>query len=425
LESQTLFSGFAAADRARRIYFLLVLILIALVAIGCGAPAEPGMRRVPIPESVQDLSVRQSGNNLSLSFTLPKDTMWHEPLQSPLIMEIYREFSAAAPVPANNSAKGAVARPATLLVTIPAGMAASYLRDGKVRFVDTIPSEVLAQHAGEQDIYVVRTRASKKKSSGNSNLVSIPIYPPAEAVHDLAATLTADAVVLQWTPVLKTTAGGALAGAASYRVYRSSPAEKPPAFADRPADADRSLTAARPSQAIAPASAGNGQAGVETAGLTLVGDTPAPPFRDAHFEFGRDYLYSVRSVVIYPKQTLESADSNLLRVTPKDTFPPAAPQGVQSAYVPADGETPAHVELSWSINGEPDLAGYSVYRSEEGTSPVRLNPDSLLSPAFRDMSALSGHTYRYIVTAVDQAGNESPPSSAVLAQVPETNNEEK
>jgi hypothetical protein len=100
----------------------------------------------------------------------------------------------------------------------------------------------------------------------------------------------------------------------------------------------------------------------------------------------------VRSVVIYPQARLESADSNLLHVTPKDTFPPAAPQGLQVTYVPADGETPAHLELSWSINGEPDLSGYNVYRGDEATAPVRLNPETLLSPAFRDMSAVTGRT---------------------------------
>ena len=73
----------------------------------------------------------------------------------------------------------------------------------------------------------------------------------------------------------------------------------------------------------------------------------------------------MRSVVIYPQVRLESADSNLLQVTPKDIFPPAAPQGLQVMYVPADGETPAHIELSWSINGEPDLSGYNVYRGDE------------------------------------------------------------
>jgi hypothetical protein len=386
LESQTLFSGFAAGDVARRIYFSFIPMLIALTAAGCGAPAEPSLRRAPIPESVPDLSIRQSGNDVILTFTVPRNTVWHEPLEHPPSVEIYREFSGAA-----NAAKTA---PTALLATIPGAKTAAYVQDGKMRFVDAIPPQTLAQHAGQQDVYLVRTRASRKKSSGGSNLASIPVYPPAEAIRDLAVTLAEDAVVLQWTPVQKSTAGETLSGVGAYRVYRS-------------------------------ANAGTSPAGDASHGLTFIGDTPAPPFRDTKFEFGREYVYSVRSVVIYPQARLESADSNLLHVTPKDTFPPAAPQGLQATYVPADGETPAHLELSWSINGEPDLSGYNVYRGDEATAPVRLNPETLLSPAFRDMSAVTGRRYRYTVTAIDQAGNESAPSSAVSANVPQSGNEEK
>jgi hypothetical protein len=404
LDSQTLFSGFAAGNVARRIYFLLIPMLIVLVAAGCGAPAEPALRHVPVPESVPDLNVRQAGNDVILTFTVPKDTVWHEPLEHPPAVEIYRGFADAA-----NATKPAA--PTALLTTIPGAMTTPYLQGGKMRFVDAIPPATLAQHAGQQDVYLVRTRASRKKSSGDSNLASIPVYPPAEAIHDLSVTQSKQAMVLQWTPVQKSTAGAPLPGVGAYRVYRSSNAPKSPLAAGAP-------------RANPQAGAGAG-GGDESHGLTVVGDTPSPPFRDTEFEFGREYVYSVRSLVIYPEVRLESADSNLLHVTPQDTFPPAAPQGLQVTYVLADGDTPAHIELSWAINGEPDLSGYNVYRSEEGSAPVRLNPEALLSPAFRDMSAVTGHAYRYTVSAVDQAGNESAPSSAASASVPQASIEEK
>jgi hypothetical protein len=404
LESHSLFSGFAVGAVARRIYCVLIAMFIVLVVAGCGAPAEPALRHVPVPESVPDLSVHQAGNDVILTFTVPKDTVWHEPLEHPPAVEIYREFSSTT-----NAAKPAA--PSALLITIPGSMAAPYLQDGKMRFVDAIPPATLAQHAGQQAVYLVRTRASRKKSSGDSNVVSVPVYPAPEEIHDLAATQTKQAVVLQWTPVQRNTAGETLHGVDAYRVYRSSNTAKSSPFGGEPR-----------AGAQVGAAAGGGE---ESRGLTVIGDTSAPPFRDTHFDFEREYVYSVRSLVIYPQVRLESADSNLLHVTPKDVFPPAAPQGLQATYVPADGETPAHLELSWSINGEPDLSGYNVYRGDEGTSPVRFNPETLLSPAFRDMSAVTGHRYRYTVTAIDQAGNESEPSSAVSANVPQVSIEEK
>ncbi len=148
-----------------------MLIMLLMVA-GCGAPAEPALRHVPVPEKVPDLSLRQAGNDVILTFTVPKDTVWHEPLEHPPAVEIYREFSAAT-----NAAKPAA--PTVLRTTIPGAMTASYLQDGKMRFVDAIPPETLAQQAGQQAVYLVRTRASRKKSSGDSNLASIPVYPPA------------------------------------------------------------------------------------------------------------------------------------------------------------------------------------------------------------------------------------------------------
>jgi fibronectin type 3 domain-containing protein len=110
-------------------------------------------------------------------------------------------------------------------------------------------------------------------------------------------------------------------------------------------------------------------------------------------------------------------------VTPRDTFPPAAPQGLVVILVPATPGTAAHLELSWGISPETDLAGYHVYRSEQEITGAsgrgeRLNRELLLSPTFRDMSVLPGRHYTYRVTAVDRAGNESPLSTAASEEVP-------
>ena len=154
-----------------------------------------------------------------------------------------------------------------------------------------------------------------------------------------------------------------------------------------------------------------------------IADAPAPPFQDTQFEFGAHYVYSVRSVADYPDAAIESADSNLAEVSPRDTFPPAAPQELVVALVPRQGDTPAHLELSWAINPETDIAGYNVYRSDErGAQGVRLTGDPaqklLLTPAFSDMNVQPGHRYFYSVSAVDRAGNESPASAAVSGDVP-------
>ena len=89
-----------------------------------------------------------------------------------------------------------------------------------------------------------------------------------------------------------------------------------------------------------------------------------------------------------------------------DVFPPAAPRNVRAIAVPGA------VELTWSPNSEPDLAGYKVYRSSgpEGGFVTRLTPQVLQVPVFRDTTVTAGTSYVYHVTAVDKNGNESTPS---------------
>ncbi len=150
-----------------------------------------------------------------------------------------------------------------------------------------------------------------------------------------------------------------------------------------------------------------------------IGDASAPPFRDTQITFGNTYTYSVRSVAQYQDVQLESSDSNLVTVTPRDMFPPAAPQGLVVVSVPAHDGAPAHLDLSWSISPENDIAGYNIYRTEQqGARGEKLNPQLLLTPSFRDMNVVSGRRYFYTVTAVDRAGNESAASAAVSGEMP-------
>jgi fibronectin type 3 domain-containing protein/N-acetylneuraminic acid mutarotase len=101
-------------------------------------------------------------------------------------------------------------------------------------------------------------------------------------------------------------------------------------------------------------------------------------------------------------------------VASSDTTPPAAPANVSAS--PGDGR----VNVTWSANTEPDLAGYNVYRSTSSavslTSP--LNGATLLKvTSLLDGGLTNGTTYYYAVQAVDTSGNKatSTPVSATPA----------
>ena len=284
----------------------------------------------------------------------------------------------------------------TLLVTIPSAIVDQYDDRGHIRYVDSLKPDDFSQHPGAQALYIVRTRTSPKKESADSNVAALRIEPAADAIADLQAQVTHQGVVLNWTPPQKDLVGSA-PPVASYRVYRSEPESQAESSTLNPSKQN--------SKASSP--------------LVRIGDISTPPFRDSQITFGNTYTYSVRSVVQYQDLQLESGDSNLVTVTPRDVFPPAAPQGLVVVYVPAHDAAPAYFDLSWSISAENDIAGYNIYRTEqEGAPENKLNPQLLLTPSFRDMNVESGHHYFYTVTAVDRAGNESPASAAASGEMP-------
>jgi hypothetical protein len=129
------------------------------------------------------------------------------------------------------------------------------------------------------------------------------------------------------------------------------------------------------------------------------------------------YTYTAQRIrtVFLNGHTLElkSALSPIATFTDRDIFPPQPPTGLESiASTPLSG--PSSIDLSWDPNLEPDLLGYNVLRADAPSGAFhRLNPEPLAGPAYRDLTAIPGHPYRYRVTAVDRNHNESPPSAEV------------
>ncbi len=128
---------------------------------------------------------------------------------------------------------------------------------------------------------------------------------------------------------------------------------------------------------------------------------------DRSAEFGKTYAYLVQRMLKLPGgRSAQSELSSEVSVTPKDTFAPATPSGVLAVAAPKS------IELTWDRNGESDLAGYRVYRAVNGGGFEKAADVSQV-PTWSDHTVESGKTYRYAVSAFDQAGNESGRSAAV------------
>jgi hypothetical protein len=93
--------------------------------------------------------------------------------------------------------------------------------------------------------------------------------------------------------------------------------------------------------------------------------------------------------------------------------------GVMLFRAAAD-DKPHSVLLRWNPPApKPGLTvtGYNIYRSRpDGTyKPIA---SGVTTPTYVDHDVINGTTYHYFVTAVDTAGQESPPTDPALAVLP-------
>jgi hypothetical protein len=156
-------------------------------------------------------------------------------------------------------------------------------------------------------------------------------------------------------------------------------------------------------------------AGAENAGTPAAAPEPLNPkpleetsFTHPGAEPGKEQCFVVRSVATVGASTIESEPGAPICVTPKDTFPPAAPKSLVAV-----GDVGA-VNLVWDANTESDLAGYVVLRGDApGDNMQPLMRDPIKENRYTDRTVTGGTTYVYAVLAVDKAGNRSPSSNRV------------
>lgn len=136
---------------------------------------------------------------------------------------------------------------------------------------------------------------------------------------------------------------------------------------------------------------------------TQIGESTGAIYLDATASFGQTYTYQVRSAGSPLSQPVE--------ITPRDIFAPPAPAGLSAV------EASGSVQLSWNPVEAADLAAYQVYRAE-GDGPFVRTGGRLTAPSYNDRDLRPGVRWRYQVTAIDAAGNESQPSEIAAIPTP-------
>lgn len=327
-----------------------------------GPPRPP---RIEQPERISDLAIAQKGPAFELTFTRPVNTADGERLTKPLEIKIFRTITKPG--------EKLTATPAgsDTWVTLAAHDLDQFAQGEKIIYLARFSDTEFAQLEGASFTFAVRglTHGFRKHvlESEPSNIVRATLLDISGPVENLQIKTTEKALVLGWTPPSSSLSGRALTTFSGYRVYWSQTG-KPASFERR-------------------------------------GETAVPTFSVSSFAFDQHYFYKVRAVFKQGDQVAESEDSTIVPITPHDTFPPAPPANV-SALFSADV-----VELVWTANREPDLAGYNIYRREKDGVPQKINAELLRTPTFEDRSVRMGYQYFYSVTSVDLARNESSPST--------------
>lgn len=329
----------------------VALFLLTPAGFSCGSVGEPLPPLLNIPGRVEDFRAFQQADRIVARWSRPRLTTEGEALKDLERFTVrLMELTAAAPVPSSELFDER-SRPAATLEgdELPAV--------GSGEAIEIVLSAGL--YEGKRIALGVRGVSAKGRESAYSDFVVLEIIAPPGPPPPPALLVEAEGVRVEWA---------AVEGAVAYRVERRGEGET------RFAEISR---------------------GAETAML------------DRAVEWGASYSYRLRAEVAAPSGPVVSDPSAEASVTPRDEFPPEAPRGL-AAVVSSDG-----VELSWSANREPDLAGYRVYRDGE---PLH---DSLRERAsFSDSSVEAGASYRYTVAAEDRAGNLGPASEPIEARVP-------
>jgi len=354
----------------------LPFALLAAMSCGKKGPIMPPLVRVP--QAVEDLSLSRVGDRLILSWTNPGAYIDGNPLQGLSEVEVWAvQQPGTEGAPAEKPAAADFAKRGRLLLNVPvAGQDTPGEEAQPVRRESVILEPDPGEMARNVLFFSLRARDGKGRPSEFSNPAVLEPGKTLPPPLGLKALVFEDHIELAWFPP----AGLQEAGSpriAGYNIYRSE-GEGPPAR-------------------------------LNTGPLTAL------KFLDGGFSFGKVYIYFVRSAAAAAPVAVESVDSESVKVEPADAFPPAAPRGL--TLISGAG----FIALSWEPAGEPDLAGYRVWRRAAGeTAFVRLQELSPAESSFSDTEIEHNRQYVYAITAFDRSGNESARSAeaAGLARRP-------
>jgi hypothetical protein len=336
---------------------------------GCGTPGAPQPPSLNLAQPVTDLSAIRAGQQVSLTWTMPKKNTDKLVLKGKDTVCVCRQEGVGPCVDAG-------------METLAPGTTGS--------FSETLPA-LLSSGPARVLRYYVELKNRSGRSAGLSNEAEVLAGAAPKPLEGLSVEMRKTGAVLHWTPDEEK------AAVRLQRKLLTPPATKPQQglMAPPPEPLEQNL---------------------------LVENMAEGRALDKSIRFGETYEYRAQRVarVTVDGKTLELAGelSPPVKVEAKDVFPPDVPTGLAAVATTGENGGDAAIDLSWAPDSEADVAGYVVYRREGDAGWERISAEPAVGPAFHDAHVQAGHTYVYAVSAVDQSGHESSRSTEARETVP-------
>jgi hypothetical protein len=355
----------------RGLSFTICLVILALA--GCGTPGAPLPPSLGIPKPVNDLEAVRKGDAVTLTWSAPTDTTDGSLVHKPGKMLVSRSMSSGA------SAAGA----AEVIAEVPLESALQEPEPPPPTAKDSLRSAL--ETSNDFAIYTIVAQSNRGTSAGSSNVAAVPLVPTPPPPTHLQATAVPLGINLSWDQLQPPQNRSHLTAQYAWRIMRREEGVPTPFMVKQVDAAD------------------------ETAS-----------FVDTGIEWQKYYDYWITPVTQWQgagkKGVVEGDNSPVASVFANDIFPPEAPAGLQAVFSGLTDQP--FIDLAWTPNVEPDLAGYNVFRHTGNEPLVQMNSTLVKTSSFRDSNVTRGTKYFYSVSAVDLRNNESQKSVEASETVP-------
>jgi hypothetical protein len=248
----------------------------------------------------------------------------------------------------------------------------------QVTYTVDIPFKV--KDLNEKSHYFALSYIYKKKKSPLSKIATIITNTPVIPIGDLKITKEKKLIKLKWSKPKLDVLGSSVVNISGYDIYRKITNKKQDDSSTEQEDIFVKLNTNKV--------------------LTEFYD-------DTDTGIDGEYHYYIVTIVT---NNITSAPSSIANIKISDIYAPDIPVNLVSF------KAPGHILLSWRKVNDKDFSHYRVYRKSETMEEYKLIADNIATNQYKDKRVRRNTMYFYVVTAVDDKGNESEFSKIVEAK---------